>query len=103
VTLRCENHSYEGFITDLSQAGILLCMHKSVENIGDFSMELPIADSDDGKTFEISAKQVRMDTISNIQYNEIGCQFSNVSDSQEKHINELMGLMEKDEDQESGD
>ena len=98
VTLQSNNFSIDGFVTDLSQRGILLCIHKNVDNIGDFSLKLPIPGTDNGDTFSIQAQQVRLDTISNLQYNEIGCQFVDIYPEQEENIVKLMATLEDDSD-----
>lgn len=99
VSLETSKTTYDGFITDLSENGILICLHKEVVDIGDFSLKLPIPDSIGGGLVNLSAQQVRIDILSNVNYNEVGCQFINMENEQINKIQSLINLLEKEEDE----
>lgn len=98
VTLESQNNILYGFITDLSLSGLQLCIHDNIENITDFSIKIPLPKQLEVENLTIDANQVWINSMSNLAYNEIGCQFKNVEIEQKSKLEELITLLESEVD-----
>lgn len=96
VTLESQQKSFYGFITDLSESGLQICIHDDIENISDFSLKIPLPKEFDQDFLNIGADQVWINSLSNLAYNELGCKFKNPSPNQKESLKKLINLLESE-------
>ncbi len=97
VKLVTDSNTFLGFISDLSGTGLLVCLHDNIADIDQFSIKIPLPKSFESHTLTIDSHQVWVNQLSNLEYNQVGCEFLDVNDEQTKTLEQLMGLLEEDE------
>lgn len=85
---------YTGFIRDLNETGIQICMGGKVENMENLYINIEQPMNPEASSLMIDAEQLWITQISNIDYYEIGCQFKNITPNQKEQIAQLISVME---------
>ncbi len=97
VKLVTDSNTYLGFISDLSSTGLLVCLHENIANIDQFAIKIPLPKSFESQTLTMGSHQVWVNQLSNLEYNQVGCEFLDITDEQNKTLEQLMSLLEEDE------
>ncbi len=97
VKLVTNSTTFLGFISDLSGTGLLVCLHDNIANIDQFSIKIPLPKSFESQTLTLESQQVWVNQLSNLEYNQVGCEFLDITDEQNKTLEQLMSLLEEDE------
>ncbi|GMT50315.1 MAG: hypothetical protein IEMM0008_1854 [bacterium] len=97
VKLVTDSKTFLGFISDLSSTGLLVCLHDNIADIDQFSIKIPLPKSFGSQVLTIDSHQVWVNQLSNLEYNQVGCEFLDVNDEQAKTLEQLISLLEEDD------